>query len=669
MASKQDKEQEIINRALRRFSQAEEYESENRAAALEDLRFRIGEQWPEDVKNERELDQQACLTINRIPTFVRQVVNEMRQMRPQIKVRGVDSQSDPETAEIMNGMIRAIEADCSADSAYDYAGEYAVICGFGYWRVTTCYESDESFDQILKIERVRNPFAVFMDPNAQEQDKSDAKWGMVIDVLSKDEFEAKYPKASTMASWTTSTGYLDWIGDDTVRVAEYWEVEEETKTLYQFFDGSTGFELPEGLTEDDVVPFNGMMVPLIVNKRSTVQREVYQYIMTAAEVLEENEWAGKYIPIVEVTGEELVVDGELERCGMVRDMRDPQRMYNYARSQYVDRVSLSPKMPYVGAAGAFDDPNWNRINTANLPYVEYRPVPGEPPPRREAGPDASPGLMAEMQMTAEELKAVTGIYNPGLGDRSNEVSGVAIDSRKLESDIGNFHYLDNLAKGIRYTGKILVDLIPKIYSGTRMVRILGIDGEDEQVQLNQPYVDAKGKERLYQINTGRYDVAVDVGPTYTTQRQEAAASMLEVLKAFPQAASVMGDLYAKNLDWPEADEISKRLKLLLPPEILQDEFPVIGQMRSQMQAQQQQATALITGLQQTIQQLQFELQNRDKELANKVALKMAELQSDQQKTAAELAEDRRQADLDHVEGMTKLELEAQRNLSRAGVGY
>lgn len=647
---------DVIKRALARFDTAESAESENREEAIEDLRFRLGEQWPEDIRDERESDGQACLVINRVPQFVRQVVNEMRQMRPQIKVRGVDSQADPNTAEMLTGMVRAIEADSTADSAYDTAGEYAATCGIGYWRVTTEYETDESFDQVIKIERVQNPFSVLLDQAATNQDGSDARYGFVVETLTRDEFEARYPNAKMVADWPDLSGTTasDWVSKDSCRVVEYWEVEEEAKTLYQLADGSTTTELPEGMSEEDLVPLNGMFVPLVVAKRQTVEREVYQYVLTATEVLEKTEWLGRYIPIVRVVGEELVVDGKVERRGMVRDMRDPQRAYNYARSQFVDRVSLAPKAPFVGAEGMFQNPNWKRANKANLAYLEYAPQGQHPPPRREPGPDASPGLIAEIQMTAEELRSVTGIYNAGLGDRSNEVSGVAIDSRKLESDVGNYHYLDNLAKAIRYTGKILVDLIPKIYSGARMVRILKPGGEEERVQINQPFQDQQGRQQHYNLTSGRYDVAVDVGPSYTTQRQEAVSSMLEIAKAFPQSVQVMGDLIAKNMDWPEADEIAKRLKLLLPPEILQSEFPVIGQMQKQMQSMQEQAATMVQGLQHQIAQLQLELQKRDQELSIKVA---------------ELAEDRRQADLKHTEGMTKLELEALRDLGKAGAAY
>lgn len=658
LSSKQEKD--IIARALKRFELAQAAESKNREYAMDDLRFRIGEQWPEDIKRERENDGQACLTINKIPSFVRQIVNEMRQMRPAIKVRGVDSVSDPETAEIMNGLIRAIESDSSADSAYDYAGEYAVTCGFGYWRILTEYEHENTFDQVIKIVRIRDQFSAYLDPGATAQDKSDAKWGFVVESMSREDFKVAYPNAADIKSWdfTITSANHSWLGEDDIRVAEYWEVEEESKTLYQLFDGSVTTELPDGMSEDAEIidPMSGMVLgPMVVNTRSTIERKVMQYILTAGEVLEVNEWPGKYIPIVEVTGEELIVDGDVERRGMVRDMQDPQRMYNYARSQSVDRISLAPKAPFVGAEGMFKDPNWSRANSANLAYLSYKPIPGEPPPQRQPAPDASSALIAEVQTTAQELKDVAGIYNAGLGDRSNEIAGVAIDSRKLESDVGTFHYLDNLAKAIRYTGKILVDLIPKIYSTPRAVRILALDGEDSEVQVNQPYMDRKtGKMHEYNLNAGRYDVSVDVGPSYTTQRQEAAASMLEVMKSFPEAARLIGDLVAKSMDWPEADEVSKRLKLLLPPEILAEEFPVIKQLQQQMQVQGQQAQQMIEALQQQIVALSQELQNRQQD--NQIKLMDVQRKSVADENA-------------HTEKMTDLEIKAAKDLGPAGVAY
>ena len=596
---------ETIALARDRFKLCQSAVSAKRDLAVEDLKFEQGEQWPDDLKRLRERENRACLTINRIPAYVRQVVNEIRQSRPSIKVRAVDSVADPETAEILNGMIRAIEQDSSAESAYDWAAEYAVKCGEGYWRVLTEWD-DDGIDQVIKIKRVRNPFSVYIDPNAEEQDVSDMRFAFIVQSMPRSEFESKYPKAS--GEWE-SDGQRDqwWYTENTVRIAEYWE------------------KTDEGVT---------------------------QRLMTGNEVLEETQWLGKYIPIIRVVGREVDIEGDVTLKGMVRDLKDPQRQYNYIRSAETDRYGLTTLAPWIGPKNAFRDPKWKTANKRNHPYIEYD---GNIAPSKTPPPDVSPAFAQEVQLASEELKALTGIYDAGLGARSNEISGVAIDSRRSEGDVSNFDFIDNLARAMTYCGKVLVDLIPKIYSGERMVRILRPDGSDELVQINAPYVDPKTmKGRDYNIGAGRYDVAVGIGPGYATQRKEAAASMLDVLKAFPDTMRLIGDLYAKNLDWPDADEIAKRLKTLVPPEVLQSENPqlmaIMRQKDGQLQQMQQQLQAAIA----EVQRLTVQLQGKQQENQIKAAEVERKIKADLMK---------------HIEGMTGLELEAGRDISEAGKAY
>lgn len=648
--NKSDKsDDDIIATAKARFAQAVDAESENRKDAVEDLRFSEGDQWPERIKNERDKDRRPCLVINKVPSFTRQVVNDIRQIRPSIKVRGVDSQSDPETAEVINGMIRAIEQDSSAESAYDWAMEYAVRSGCGYWRIKTEYETAMTFDQVIKIERITNPFSVYLDPAADNQDGSDAMWGFVIDDMPKTEFESKYPDAEGEWNEQGEGDESDWFTKETVRVAEYWKIDEEPFTLRMYKHVQTGQVL---LSDDnDEVPQEFVLAA----ERESTRRKVVQCIMTGAEILETNEFPGDYIPIVRVLGREINIEGEQKIKGMVRDIKDPQRQYNYFRSASTERVALYAKAPYVGPKGSFKSPKWRSANTKNYAFLEYDVVPGAPPPGREPPPDISTGFANEVMVAGEELKSVTGIYDPGLGARSNEVSGVAIDGRKAESDVSNFDFVDNLARAMTYSGKILVGLIPKIYTGPRALRILRPGNKEETVQVNQPYVDPETqKEQNFQLDAGRYDVVVDIGPSYATQRKEASASMTEFMKVYPNAAPLIGDLMAENFDWPQADEIAKRLKLTLPPGIMANENPAIMQAMQQKDGEIQQMQQQIQFISAEYEKLAQQMQNKTDENEIKQADLMRKVKADMMK---------------HIEGMTSLELQAGRDLNDAGVAY
>lgn len=601
--SKQD--DELLKTARKRFDACVEAETANRERAKEDLKFAYGEQWPDEARKVREAEQRPCMTVNKIPKFTRQVINDIRQVRPAMKVRPVDSQADPKTAEVMNGMIRAIEQSSEAESAYDWSVQYAVDMGFGYYQVGVEYEDERSFDQVLVIERIQNPFSVYLDPNTTKQDRSDMQYAFVIDHLTQDDFENKYPGAEGEWDAEPSEGHTNqWFTKEKIRVAEYW-VRNVTRTeIHQMMDGS----VVEGELTADIQPF-------VLRSRKLDREKVMHYIITGKEILEKTEWLGKYIPIVMVPGEEVNIEGETVYRGMVHDMKDSQRSYNYGRSAAAEDVALRTKARVMGPTGTFKDRKWNNLNKRNYPYIEFS---GNQPPLAIPQNSPDPKLIQEMLNSTEEMKEITGIYDPSLGDRSNEVSGTAINARKVQSQISNFHFVDNLGKALKYTGRILVDLIPKIYDAERIVQILQPDGQEKAVTINGAGIDPD-TQQMYNHNlaAGRYDVAVDIGPSYATQRQEAVETMLEMLRAFPQAAQIMGDLIAKNMDWPESDELAKRLRLLLPVDVAKEENPMVKQLVSQYETVIGQGKQHIQYLESQIQQLVLQVQDKNRELTVK----------------------------------------------------
>ncbi|WP_372785028.1 portal protein [Phenylobacterium sp.] len=569
---------EIIREAREAFELAADAEAENRREALDDLRFaRLGEQWPAQIKRERDLDGRPCLTINRLPAFIRQVVNDARQNKPAIVVHPVDDAADPETAEVFNGLIRHIEQSSDAEVAYDTALDFAVTGGFGYFRINTRYATDDGFDQDLIVERVANPFSIYGDPDGTAADSSDWNSAFVVDTLPKAAFEARW-KGADAVDWTADS-YASlsgpWLDGDRVMVAEHWRREAVKRTIVALSDGQV-VEL--AVYEKQKTMFDALGVSVVGRPRDVASHKVTQRIMTGAEVLETVEWAGKFIPIVPVYGDELHVDGRRRLRGLVRDAKDPQRMFNYWRTTSTELVALAPKTPFIGRKGAFetDSAKWATANIQTHAYIEYD---GPEPPMRQgfAGPPA--GAMQEALSASDDMKAIMGLYDASLGARSNETSGRAILMRQREGDVSTFHYVDNLNRAMRHAGRILLDLIPKVYSTPRVVRILGPDGQARAVPVNQPaptqgpaqaQPDPMGQaheiEKIYDLTVGKYDLTVSSGPSFTSRREEAANQMLELIRAYPASAPVIGDLLAKNLDWPGADEVAQRLQAMLPPQ-------------------------------------------------------------------------------------------------------
>lgn len=637
---------DILTQARETYEQCKDAEQHNRTTALEDTIFaRRGEQWPADIMAQRVREGRPCLTINKLPVFIRQVVNDSRQNKPAVKVHPADSKADPETAEVISGLIRNIEYTSNADVAYDTAIECAVTGGFGYWRIVTDYAHDDAFDLDIKIKRVANPFSVYGDPNSTEADASDWNVAFVVDRLSEAQYQRQY-KGKAKVNWDDDAwnGLLgtDWRTDDNVLVAEYWTREEAERDIVLLQDGTVLAK--EALTSDpDLMALLEAGALQINSERRAKTHKVRQRIMSGLEVLEDNDWLGRYIPIVPVYGDEFDVEGRRYFRSLIHNALDAQRMFNYWRTASTEMVALAPKVPFIGPKGAFDhdQERWNTANTRSHAYLEYDKADNGqfiPPQRQPLDMGAAAGALQEALNASDDIKAIIGMYDASLGARSNETSGRAIMARQREGDIATFHFIDNLARAIRYTGRVLIDLIPHIYNGPRIVRIVGEDGKQEVRQVNQPYqkVDPKTGQpvqdeagnpilAMHDLTAGKYDLTVTTGPSFTTRREEAAAAMTELIRAYPPAAPIVGPELAKNLDWPGADEIAEKM-----------EAQASGQVPPEVQKQIEQG-------QQQMQQLAEENQRLKQDQADKIAkieadkqLSIIELQSKEEIAKLEL---------------------------------
>lgn len=643
--------EKFLTQARKRFKYCQDAETKNREKALEAIKFRNLEQWPTELKNSRESDPEGarpCLVVDKINQYINQVKNDQRQNRPAVKVRPVDDSGDKEVADIFQGIIRHVEDTSKADLAYDNAFENAVDGGFGYFRILTEYCDDDTFDQDIRIKRIRNRFSVYLDPDHQEPDGSDAKFGFITEEITRDEFKDQFPGKEPL-DWDTDgkkSEYNGWCSQEKVRIAEYFYYENVKKKLILLDNGKTVFE-DDLQTVLDEAALTGRPQPNVVKERETTVRKVHWCKIDGKEKLEEKPWAGKWIPIIEVVGNELDIEGERHLSGLVRGAMDPMRIHNYAASSFVENVALAPKAPFVAAAGQIEnyEGEWKGSNRRNLAVLRYDPLSVDglavPPPIRQTMPGISPGWQQVMANTEHDIQASMGMYNASLGEESNEKSGRAIMARQREGDVATFHYIDNLSRSIRHCGRILVDLIPKIYDTQRVARILGEDGTPTAVQLDpeqQEPVKQVGAKKIYNLTVGKYDVSVSVGPSYTTKRQEAAESMVELVRAQPELLNLVGDLMIRNMDWPGAEQIADRLKTLLPPEIRAAEDKdnqdpktaaihaqyeqAIAQIKEEaamfiqdLQAKLEESTTANQDKEQTIRELKLALSNKQGELA------------------------------------------------------
>ena len=576
-------------------------DSNNRAEALDDVKFAAGDQWPVDVQNSRVLEARPCLTINKLDAYVRQICNQQRQQRPRIKVHGMNNESDAKVAEIITGITRHIENQSDADQAYDHAFEYCVKMGWGYWRVTTDYIKDDSFDQEIYIKRIENPFSVYFDPNSVQPDGSDAEKCLVTTVVSKAVFRKMYPDADDVQGFSsrgTGDTESEWVTKEDIRIAEYFYTEREKAMIIQLSDGTTGYS--------DEMPSKEMLAAAgitVIDKRDTWRKKIKWCKLTAMQILEEGEWAGKYIPIVPVYGQEVRVDDKHKKFGLVRMAKDPQRMYNYWATALTETVALAPKAKWLLAEGQDEghENEWAMANIKAMPVLRYKQTDTEgrqaPTPVRLQPEPPPAGVMSALQGMNQDLMAVVGIFDPGQLPQGQQ-SGKALQGQQQQADMTNFHYYDNLTRSIRHTGRIILDLIPKIYDRQRVMRIIGDDGKPDMVTINEQGQDEQGVSKvLNDVTVGEYDVVMETGPGYNSKRQEAVDSMMGLLGADPTLMQTAGDLIFRNMDFPGAEVIADRLAASNPMAQIDDKSPIPPQVQMQLAQSKQQ-----------IQQLQQQIQ-------------------------------------------------------------
>jgi hypothetical protein len=667
-------DKDILDQAKDDFKRCHDAESSQRKMSEDDLEFAVLEkQWPQDVENQRKNEGRPCLTINRLPSFIKQVTNDSRLNRPNINVKPAGRDANRHTARILTDLTRNIWTVSQGDVAVDTAVDFAATMGYGYMRVNVDYTCDDSWDQDIFVERVANPFSVYGDPDSVQATSVDWNLCFVTDWYTKGRFQAKGWKWGDMTPPSfESDGKEDlWYDGEKVRVAEYWTRSEVATELVKLTDGKL-MQADEVEKIQDLLAAQGIG---IAGTRPTKTYKVRQRIVTAKDVLEDNVWLGKYIPIVPMYGEEWNINGKRHFISLVRRAKDPQRMFNYWRTAATELVALAPKAPYVGAVGAFstDAAKWQTANTTSHPYVEYDPVPGEPPPQRQAFSGVPAGALQEALNASDDMKAIMGLHDASLGARSNETSGKAILARQREGDTSTFNFMDNRNRCVEHVGRIILDLIPQVYTTDRIMRCVMEDGTAYNAPINQPVVQPQqfqavmqgqnpppptqdgapeympvpqGLEmqvpqeqmekiraitQVFDLTTGKYDAVVTAGPSFTTRREESAEQMMEFIRVFPQSAPLIGDLLAKNLDWPGADQVAERLKAMLPPQAQGQINAVVQQLQGQLQQQGQ-----------ALQEAQMKLTDKtmDNQLkARELSIKEFEAETERIKTIRE-AEDR-----------------------------
>ena len=616
---------DFVEEALKKANECHDYWQPIFDKARDDLFFQSDDdyaQWDRKDAEKRRKSGRPVLTVDQLGQFVNQVSNDIRMNTPSIDIIPSTGDSDTETAEIFQGLIRNIEHESNADDAYDNAVNFAIKCSLGFIRVDHDYLNDMSFEQKLYIERVVNPFAVLYDCNSIEADGSDAKYCFILDKMGIEEYREKYPKATSESSFAVAEHYTSQKEAEEITLAEYFYIDEQEAIIFQ--NG-----------EEVVVLEEGEQPPEGATTRTTKMRVVRRCTMNGVEKLEETTFPGDYIPVVPVYGEEAWIDGKRELLSLIRRSKDSQRMFNYWASMETELLMRAPKGAWKAAEGTTEDYADDYINPDKSSVYRYKQVDskGRPAPAPEYIPPVQipAGIVNARMQATQDIRATMGLYDSYLGQQDNAISGVAIKSRQGEGNRAVFHYADNLVRSITQVGRILISAIPEIYDTARVVRVIGKEDTNELVGINGMYVD--GQERNYSLSQGRYSVKVSTGASYSTLRQEASEAYQGIISSQPQLMPVIGDLAFKYSDFPGAQAISERIKRTMDPNILDDEQD--PQVMA-MQAQNQELQQAIDMLQGQIGQMQEQLENKQAEIAIKAQSEEFDAVADERKHQIEI---------------------------------
>jgi hypothetical protein len=638
---------DLIKRAHDRFRACQEWESDTRQRFKDDIRFLYAdpdnqEQWNAAVRSQRQLAGQPLVTINKTHTHWLHVVNQGKENKPQVNVSPTGNEATYESAQIFEQIIRRIEYISDAQTAYDRASEFQVGGGIGYWRINSRYTDDNTFDQELFIDEVDDPLSVYMDPHIKKQDGSDSRFAFIFDDMPKDIAEKKYPNIVKRQT-VIGQDALSWNRQDTIRVSEYYERSEKKDWLY-------AIEQEDGtpmLVRDSDLPKEGTNLleqaierGAAVQKRRIPKYSVDWYLLVGDEIAEKSEWLGKYIPIIRVPGEEVVIEGRLDRKGLVRYLKDAQRTFNYNASAALEYGALQSKSPYIAPVEAIEglENYWATANTQNHSYLPYNNKDEQgndvPPPQRQQPPASAPAFLEGMQAAEHELMMASGQYEATFSAQGNEISGVSIEQRQKQGERVTFHFQDNLAKAIKFTGKQLIDLIPKYYDTKRVIRIMSESGEEQQIQidpgakqaLQQQDAEAEGKiAAIFNPNVGTYEVMASVGPNFETRRKQAFDAMTQMLATNEQLSNVIGDLYMGTADFPAADKLQERMRNWIKatnPAVLGQVDPQVQALQGQLQAAMGHVTQLQQQLKDKSIEHQLEKQRLDMDALEHLAIRM-----------------------------------------------
>ncbi|MGG8026259.1 portal protein [Klebsiella aerogenes] len=654
-------------RIMLRFDRAYTPQQDVREKCIEATRFaRVpGGQWEGTTAAGTKLDDQfekyPKFEINKVATELNRIIAEYRNNRITVKFRPGDKDASEELANKLNGLFRADYEETDGGEACDNAFDDAATGGFGCFRLTSMLVNEyDPMDerQRIAIEPVYDPSrSVWFDPDAKKYDKSDALWAFCMYSLSPEKYEAEYgktPPASLDVTTMTSWEY-DWFEPEVVYIAKYYEVRKESVDVISYRQPITGeiatYDSDQIEDIEDELALAGFQE---VARRSVKRRRVYVSVVDGQNFLEKpRRIPGEHIPLIPVYGKRWFID-DIERVeGHIAKAMDPQRLYNLQVSMLADTAAQDPgQIPIVGMEQIRGlEKHWearNKKRPAFLPLREVKDkagniIAGATPAGYTQPAVMNQALAALLQQTSADIQEVTG-GSQAMQQMPSNIAQETVNNLMNRSDMASFIYLDNMAKSLKRAGEVWLSMAREVYGSDREVRVVNEDGTDDIALMNAQVVDRQTGQvvALNDLSTGRYDVTVDVGPSYTARRDSTVSTLTQVLQSMlPQdpMRPVIQGIILDNLDGEGMDDFKEfNRKQLLTSGAVKPRNESEAQMVAQAQAaQQQQPNPEMVAAMAQDKLANAELQKAANEQAD-IQVKAFKAQTDAQVAAAKVVE-------------------------------
>ena len=559
-------------------------EKHNFIAAAKDLKFCNNEEiWDDTILAQRIAAGRPSLSFNLLVPYIRNVIGEQRESRPDTLVKPGDQKATVTGAKLREGYLRNRKHVCKADMAYDKAFADQLQGGFGFFRIYSDYDKGKTFDQHLQIKALKNQFTVVFDPDAEDWHCNDGEWLAVLMEISRSTFKRKYPNIVPTEMDLKSFPFWYPKNKKNMIICEYFEKEHKKENIYQLNDGQVVDEewfekrFAEHGKPEDFQKVVGAEIPVplppnappgvepppplkIVKKRSIDNFKIYRYLACGHAILEPKaERPTQYWEVIPVPGDELVIEGKTHKRSLIRFSKDGMRAYSYSRSTELEVMGMVPKSPLAATPAMIEEfeDQWNHAYDNLYPWLPFNPDPMMPGAMPQRINSFDPGYIAALSNSSskardEVFQTIGPIMLRNQGQIPADISAQALHGWQHEGDASTLIFVDNFQRSIEWGDVVALDIMGRILDTERMLTLRNADGTTSTEIINkiEQKMDGRGNvvyETLNDMTVGEYVAETTLGPSYYLQRAELADKMLKFVQTLPQIATPTAHILAAML--------------------------------------------------------------------------------------------------------------------------